>query len=400
MLYKNGPSLSPLSFLPMLSSRTVATLLQTRMTFRCTMPFVKRKFTSLRRQWLLYDHRVHVAIFSLMVFLIMAVNLELRLRATTKSGHAPIFLHEHPEQATNKTREPKQSVPQASLIKILRRPVAVCIAGQLRSFHIRSVRNSILQHMIKPLREAGYGVHVFFHIAKSDHLHRNDSRIVAFAPLTVSKFHETKGCERPKCTRKRNTIYKTNCPFALYRADECLSEMQRFEQHNAMRFTWVYRTRPDVMFGTNVSLPQGLRTDTIYTNEHNPGTSVHAHEWLSKKFVSEMPKGGIRNAVGDHVIVGARKVAGVALGAGAAFRDCDLFDLPKGTLNAEVGLTYWLVKHGIRFETRPWFWILVRNDSSGADCERVRFIQRKEKKENMRLVHLCNLYNHGGLLLA
>lgn len=103
----------------------------------------------------------------------------------------------------------------------------------------------------------------------------------------------------------------------------------------------------------------------------------------------------MREPVGDHILVAARGVADVALSAVLAFEDCGLYELPEGTLNCEVGLTYWLAKWGVRYSTKGWFWMLVRQN--GVDCFRVRWIAERNK-ERLQMIRRCLQFNESGEL--
>lgn len=134
----------------------------------------------------------------------------------------------------------------------------------------------------------------------------------------------------------------------------------------------MYKTRPDIAFGAPVSMPHQLRRDTLYVNMHLPGTSTHAHPWLRRAYAVNA---SVLNApVGDHVLVAARDVAEIAFTAERAFHGCGLYTMPKGTVNSEVGLTYWLVRNRVRYRAMPWFWMLVR-DETGPECFRVKWIR-------------------------
>lgn len=101
----------------------------------------------------------------------------------------------------------------------------------------------------------------------------------------------------------------------------------------------------------------------------------------------------MREPVGDHILVASREVAEIGLSAVFAFADCGLYKLPEGTLNCEVGLTYWLAKWGLRYRTKSWFWILVRE--GGFDCFRVKWIARRAE-ESVELMRWCLRFNASG----
>lgn len=151
----------------------------------------------------------------------------------------------------------------------------------------------------------------------------------------------------------------------------------------------MYKTRPDVAFGHDISTPDALRDDTLYVNMHMPGASAHAHPWLREEYARNA---SVLNApVGDHVLAAARKVAGVALRADRAFEECGLYGLPKGTINSEVGMTYWLVRNKLRYRALTWFWMLVR-DETGPECFRVKWIREHGKEHDEGMMKSCLEY--------
>lgn len=280
--------------------------------------------------------------------------------------------------------------------------VALCIAGHLRSFARQSVRDSIRRHVIRPLRASGADVDVFFHVGRGSvgkggkrALRRRERKAKAameeFLPTRVSFFDN-----RPtpvswppgtKCNTKRKIM--KHHPPALLRGYECLLDVERHEQETGVKYGWVYKTRPDVAFGSDLSTPGELRDDTLYVNMHMPGTSTHAHRWLREQFKR---KAMVLNApIGDHVLVAARKVADVALRAVDAFRECHLYHMPNGTLNSEVGLTYWLVRNSVKYRAVDWFWMLVR-DEEGPECFRVKWIRNATHHDDMLLTRRCLEY--------
>lgn len=274
--------------------------------------------------------------------------------------------------------------------------VALCISGHFRSFHKPSVHISIKRNIVDVLKEAGYSVDVFFHVGKKDKP-RSRTRSSAspvsrhvlnyFNPVSISYFkNNDNGCHMTNCATSSR---KATCPYALVRTEECLEHVKKHELRSGFTYDWIYKTRPDIAFGSRLSVPDELDERYLYTNQHNPGTSAHAHRWLRQKFGEKAKILG--SPVGDQVLVASRKVAQKAFQASKAFADCNLYDLPNGTLNAEVGLTYWLVRNDIQYRTLAWFWILVR-DFEGPECERLVYI----KEETQDLMEKCMQYKRSG----
>lgn len=285
-------------------------------------------------------------------------------------------------------------------------PVALCITGHLRSFLQRSIRLSIHRHIIHPLQDTGFAPHVFFHVGLDDAPRTGRARaqrstwsalsaMREFHPVRISYFSNARlpGPKRLKCKTAR-PVFKS-FPPALLRTEECLDLVAAHEKQKGMRYQWVYKTRPDVAFGSNVSTPVSLRLNTLYMNQHIPGASVHAHPWLREQFGSNASV--LSAPVADHVLIAGRETAEIAFRAKDAFRDCRLYQLPSGTLNSEVGVTFWLVINKVRYETMPWFWMLVR-DIEGPECHRVQWIRNQPGRHGPNLTEKCLVYKDTGQL--
>lgn len=283
------------------------------------------------------------------------------------------------------------------------KPLAVCITGHLRSFPSQSVHTSIKQHLISPLVAAGYSVDVFFHISRDDvpkpGTTKATSRSVAaamklFSPVVVSFLSNNVTCGKPECALSSRHA-NVSCPFSLIRAEQCVRLVTRYEKRMGRKYEWIYKTRPDVAFGSHMSIPDVLREDTLYVNQHIPGTSTHAHAWLRRLFKENGTV--VQDVVADQVMVAARPLADIVFRASLAFDECALYELPKGTLNTEVALTYWLAKNGVRYHALPWFWMLVR-DGEGPECSRVQYIRNGTGQSNTTLMNRCKIYKQAGFI--
>ncbi|CAN8072102.1 unnamed protein product [Agarophyton chilense] len=273
--------------------------------------------------------------------------------------------------------------------------VALCITGHLRSFYKPSVHVSIKRNVIDALRDAGYSVDIFFHVGKSDAPREGKKKaatylfahiLSSFSPVKTSFYKNSdRDCPKTHCRNADRSV----CPYALIRLSQCLTLIEEYENRTGIDYDWIYKTRPDIAFGARISTPDELEDRYLYTNQHTPGASVHAHQWLRKKFKENAAAVG--SPLGDHVIAASRKVAAVAFKAYSAFEECGLYDLPSGTINAEVGLTYWLVRRNIHYRTLPWFWMLVR-DKEGPECERLVYV----RVDTDQFLEKCNKYRDSG----
>lgn len=283
--------------------------------------------------------------------------------------------------------------------------IAVCLAGHLRTFTNNTVRQSIKFHLVQPLQKTGAHVDVFFHVGLHDVPKAGTSKseknltflsartfLEEFFPIHVSWYGKIiTDCKQTKCRSKNGSI----CPHALVRLEQCLVDIKKVERRTGKRYDWIYRSRPDVAFGYDISVPESLHPKVVYTNQHIPGTSVHAHPWIRNTFPKH--KALVRTPIGDQVVVAERQVAEIAFRAVHGTFDCQLMNrMNKGTINSEVILTYWLVKHGIAYETRPWFWMLVR-EKTGPECHRVEWIRRNRTRDS-DLVNRCLSFRQSGII--
>lgn len=279
--------------------------------------------------------------------------------------------------------------------------IALCITGHLRSFHKPSVYMSIKRNVVDTLENSGWSVDVFFHVGRRDIPRTGIKPAISFSPrLTLNLFKPVRvsfydrhdECRKHACKNRRQNM---TCPHGLLRTQQCMSLVENYEKRKGIRYSWVYKTRPDVAFGSRISTPDLLDKDYLYTNQHIPGASTHAHSWLRQKF--EQNASVLGPPVGDQILVASREVAEVAFRAAAAYSICDLYDLPTGTLNSEVALTFWLVKNRVRYKTQPWFWLLVR-DLEGPECERIRHIRGVDQLGVQKLMDRCTSYEQSGKL--
>lgn len=276
--------------------------------------------------------------------------------------------------------------------------VALCIAGQMRTFRSSPVQLSILFHVLQPLRDAGHYVHVFFHVASDDiipadlTISRSTNIFMSFAPASVTTFPVTTRCPVKSCPIKRDTA----CPHTLLRADECMSQVRAHELVNNVTFSWIYRTRPDIVFATNITLPSQLSDDlTVYTNMHSPYTNIYSHPWLRKTF--PYSQNLLHAPVGDLIHIAPRRLASVVFSASKAFQDCHLFSMPNGTITPEVALSYWFARHAVSYRPMPWLWMLVRR-FSGPECGNIPFIRTENTSLDYRYMQTCLSYKRTGVL--
>lgn len=285
--------------------------------------------------------------------------------------------------------------PTAVKIKIhASQRVAVCIAGNARTFRYNFVHASLLKHIIHPLRRT-YATDVFFILRADDDGARNrtlsaipDMRATLraankFNPVNLTMItihdefdtlryvprssHAYDLIKRPsRCTE--GTQRNVRLPHALFRAKQCLQTIRMYEQKQRIQYDWVYRLRPDMLLFDRVLLPLQLRADTLYTNQGRTGMTNDMGKWW--KQARRVMKAGY-GAIADQMSISSRHVAEVALRAFDAVDDCELYKahgqhLPEGIYR------FWLLKQNIKYKAVPFDWATVR-EHIGPECYRLYF---------------------------
>lgn len=177
-------------------------------------------------------------------------------------------------------------------------------------------------------------------------------------------------------------------PHSLFRSSQCLSLIREYELRHAMRYAWVYRTRPDVAFLDPVLMPDEMTPRTVYTNRGPASYVSHFVHWWRRTHA----KAGDEDVppLTDHFIAGLRDDMDVALQAVDSVRMCDFFNSPEER-NSEAALGYWLLTHGVRVEVRPWLWVVVRAQK-GPECYRVRAMRFGGLRAWLTMTNRCYAY--------
>lgn len=273
--------------------------------------------------------------------------------------------------------------------------VAVCIAGNARTFHYPFMHATMLHNIVRPLRNL-YDTDVFFIIRTDDiGARQTELRALADASATmaaVRKFHAVNvtlitseddfahsARFLPRSARHyERLLAPAHCgvtavptvrlPHALFRARQCLSLIEAHERRQRMRYDWVYRLRPDVLVFDRILLPAQLRRDRLYTNQGRPNvTDGMARYWSATHADGKAGDGPIA----DQMSMSSRVVAGTALRAFDALDDCDLYNA-RGQHIPEGIYRFWMMKRGIRYQAVPFDWVTVR-EHIGPECYRLYF---------------------------
>lgn len=306
--------------------------------------------------------------------------------------------------------------------------LALCIAGNARTFHYQMVHSRILENVVHPLRDVAT-VDVFFLIKLNDNprpLHPTSPRrswstraaIAKFHPVFIrqlgpdddilheihpSRYHPV---YKTKLDANNNTVHvlterllskpKTpNCtadrgsrayvPHSLHRTRQCLSEIRSYEaKHRKVRYKYLYRIRPDVVFLDVIPMPTLLAPGVVITNAV-PSVNIHTlTKWWQKTKKMTPPD------TGDHFLAALTQDADVAFSAVNGMHDCEFFKLPV-LRNPEAMTLFWLLSNKLTPITPMATWVLVR-ERTGPECKRVHMLRVTNPVEKQSMVRKCEQF--------
>jgi hypothetical protein len=287
--------------------------------------------------------------------------------------------------------------------------VAVCIVGHARSFHQPTVHESIARNLIDPIRRGASAVDVFFHVAMADVPRANTRAAVPAEQETngaIEGMHPVVVSRYSGAGRAMNFSGVAACPAgrsyacdfyhpALLRASECMEKIELYEREHGVRYEWIVKTRPDVAFGDPVALMSALPTDRVLMNEHIPGASTPAFPTIREMYPTAAAD-LLHKPFADHVAIVPRHMAGVFFSSHLASFEC-MTPVQRGRLvNAEALMGLWLIRHSVRYDTAPWFWMLVR-DRGGPECKRMEWIGRATNQTGA-FTQRCKAYDATGVI--
>lgn len=273
--------------------------------------------------------------------------------------------------------------------------VAVCIAGNARTFHYKFTHETLKREVIDRLRER-YETEVIFILRTDDQptsgrpaaLENRSATLTAvnsFIPTVVKWITDENELQmnEPRYVPNGLTMYERirppdHCgpkyhpmrfPHTLFRSRQCATEIIAREKLRGATFQWVYRLRPDVILPDGIPMPHDLESHVVYTNQGRPSvTEPTGYRWrLSHRFSTPVADG----PVADTISFGGRRVILDALSAYTVVEQCDVFQ-GEITNGPENMLRYWLLERGVKWSAIPFDWIIIR-EYSGPECERLEY---------------------------
>lgn len=267
--------------------------------------------------------------------------------------------------------------------------IAICFAGNPRTFRLPLVHENIVKNVIQPLKEE-YTVSAFFILTLDDAPRSNRTQGVIDNDAVneaVRKFGHAetiylKSQGNFDVLRRSNISHNhyewldppAHCstlgsttprlPHTLLRAEQCLQHISEYEKRGRLKFDWIYRLRPDIIFFDKIITPKFLRKDVYYSNQARTNVTHRTGKyWLGHH--------GYRGdgAVADQMSLSSRWLAETAMRAWDATEDCELYHMGF-TASPEDTLRFWLLKHNFRYSAIPFDWAIVR-ENIGPECKRL-----------------------------
>lgn len=305
--------------------------------------------------------------------------------------------------------------------------IAVCVAGHARSFRHAAVRQQLQDKILSPLMRAATNtstvtVHTFFVLRVDDD--PSGKRISAQSDASavfegVNQFHPsmiqwistsdefvniTGWISRdhqhrydrfrmpPSCAANSNGSQEytqsqkfVRFPHTLWRARQCLDLVQESERQRGITYDWLYRVRPDVVLLNDISVPDELHPQVVYTNAVRPSLTAELHRWWGTHYpTGENPGSTNQNGsatyrahVSDIITIASKHSMNVAMTAFEAVNDCQLYEVPtRGGISENI-LLYWLLAHKVPVQTLPLQWVIVR-DGVGPECKRIKALSDED----------------------
>lgn len=311
----------------------------------------------------------------------------------------------------------------------LSRPrLALCIAGNSRTFHYPMVHNRILQNVVRPLQTVA-NVDIFFVIKLKDDprpLHPRSPRDSSSTRVAMNKFrpvsirelgpdddilHDVhparyKPVYKTELDTDNNTVHiltkrllskpllpyctadptsRVYVPYALHRTRQCLTQIRSYEaKHRRVKYKYLYRIRPDVVFLDVIPMPMLLAPGIVMTNAV-PAVNIHTLTKLWKKTKNKTPPD-----TGDHFLAALTGDANLAFSAVNGMHDCEFFKLPVFR-NPEAMLLFWLLSKNLTPITPMAAWVLVR-ERSGPECKRLAMVRVTNNVEKDAMVRKCEQF--------
>lgn len=244
------------------------------------------------------------------------------------------------------------------------------------------VHQNIRQRVVQPLKQF-YQTDVFFIVSYDDERKNNqtvlkappdetDHLIQSFQPVRVLHYSlsDHLSDHRVVQSNRRNIPYvvppsqcfntihpRVHFSHTLLRSRQCLNVIAEHERYHQLRYDWIYRIRPDVMYFHNVSLPFELRRDVMYiTNWFANRSSSFDDLWKS-----EFPQRSVCGSpnISDHAFVAHRDIAERSFRAYDVRDNCRIYNLSDPTIASQIRT--WMCYNDITYHVLPWMFTIVRD---------------------------------------
>lgn len=265
--------------------------------------------------------------------------------------------------------------------------VAVCFAGNLRTFNRPYIYQSLLRNVVLAIRGKNYHVDVFFNVKTRDNnitqggpTDANETlfRQIAskyFDPVVVNElafdddfipnnatvadkfsFHKPSFCHPDDY----NVIGK---PHSLYRFHQCSRLISAHEQERNVSYPYVYAIRPDLWINGTIYLPRQLRRNgnTLFTDM----SPVDPPGDIAEMYRKTLRRRKVPYST-DHMMAGTRRVMDVAMNAHSSVDTCDVYKFNRH-LPQEMTLLRWMIVHHMEVASDP-IPIVIARAGFGPEC--------------------------------
>lgn len=272
--------------------------------------------------------------------------------------------------------------------------VAVCLAGNARTFTRPYVHGNIMRHVVSALRNAGYLTDVFVNIKPRDNplqngrgetnadravLHtilsllikpvavnepgHDDNMIPKYATMAED---ESNLFNKPSFCNDSRYYGVIGRPQILFRFHQCAQLIEQYERNHGLHYDYLYMLRPDIWINGTIYMPDLLRkrNNTVFTNMSPRIVTESFRYWYSVAF----PDVDIEKTIpysGDFLMAGARDIMDLALKAHRSVDTCDPYQF-MGHLGPEMTLLRWMLKHNKLVDSEPIPICIAR--ATGPEC--------------------------------
>lgn len=297
--------------------------------------------------------------------------------------------------------------------------VALCISGDSHAFHRPTVHQSILHHVVAPLRDSRYHVDVIMNMRLPQEqvkTHETRKAMLKLSPVVAHEIQDdresfvsihndsSKGfplamnlssglLSKPRyCTSSNTRFDSCSIPFSLHYHSQCRTRINEYEHSTGLMYDYVYWIRPNIFFFENIIMPSSLKKGIVYTNRAPNASTSGFRDWWNMTSSTTNSKASKRrfqlDSISDQVLAARREEADLAMQAVKTLRDCNFYNV-DGLRNAQAQLAYWLLTNGLQYQSSPWLSVAAHIDN-GLNCQKFGDAWRNINGTMRKLSEVCD----------